>query len=186
MLALHNYHDVYGHFPPPVVMGPDGKTPHSWRIEILPYVEQQALYQQYKMDEPWDSDNNKKVLAQWPPVFRDPAAPGDSRETCYFALVGPATAFGSKDSKGTKFLEITDGTSNTIAIVEAKLPVPWTKPQDIDYDAEKAMPKFGGWHPGGFWVGMCDGSVRFLNNTVDQQQLRAMITKAGGELVALP
>ena len=186
MLAMHNYHDVYGHFPPPVVIGPDGKTPHSWRVEILPFVEQQQLYTKYKMDEPWDSPNNKGVLAQVPPVYRDPAAAADSQETNYFAFVGPDTALGSKDSKGTKIQEITDGTSNTICIVEAKKPVPWTKPEDIDYDAAKPMPRVGGLHPGGFWAGFCDGSVRFLGDNIDQQVLRNVITKAGGELVTLP
>lgn len=187
MLALHNYHDVYGHFPPPVVMGPDGKTAHSWRVAILPFVEQQQLYQQYKMDEPWDSESNKKVLAQMPVILRDPSADANGKDhTSYFALTGPTTAFGPTDGKGTKIQDITDGTSNTIAIVEAKRPVPWTKPEDIDYSAEKPLPKFGGWHDGGFLVGMCDGSVHFLMETLDQQTLRALLTRAGGELVMVP
>jgi beta-lactamase regulating signal transducer with metallopeptidase domain len=186
MLAMHNYHDVHGHFPPPVVIGPDGKTPHSWRIEILPYVEQAQLYQQYKMDEPWDSENNMKVLAQMPTVLRDPSADPNSKVTSYFALTGPATAFGPTDGKGTKFQDIRDGTSNTIAFVEAKRAVPWTKPEDIDYSPDKPMPKFGGWRPGGFIVATCDGAVRFVQDNLDQQVLRAMITKAGGEPLSIP
>ena len=183
MLALHNYHDVYGHFPPPVVVGPDGKTPHSWRLAILPFIEGKPLYDQYKLDEPWDSENNKRVLEQMPPSLRDPAADAGSKETSYFALVGPTTAFGEREGKGTQFPAITDGMSNTIAIVEAKRSVPWTKPEDIDYDPAKPLPKLGGWHAGGYFAGFCDGSVRFLAETLDQQTLRAMITKAGGELV---
>jgi hypothetical protein len=183
MLAFHNYHDVFGHFPAPVVLGPDGKTPHSWRVEILPFIEQQELYRRYKMDEPWDSENNKKILAQMPLQFCTPNADPAKLETNFFALVGSATALGSKDSKGTKLQEITDGTSNTIAIVEAKRPVPWTKPEDIDYDPAKPLPSFGGWSPGGFWAAFCDGSVRFLPDSTGQQKLRAYITKAGGELI---
>jgi beta-lactamase regulating signal transducer with metallopeptidase domain len=186
MLAFHNYYDVNGHFPPPVVIGPDGKTPHSWRVEILPYIEQQALFTAYKMDEPWDSDNNKKVLAQMPVVLCDPQADHTKFETSYFALVGPTTALGSKDGKGTKFQEITDGTSNTIAIVEAKRAVPWTKPEDIDYDPAKPLPRFGGWHTGGFWAAFCDGHVSFLNETNVAQQLPALISKAGGEPIINP
>ncbi|HJT34591.1 MAG TPA: M56 family metallopeptidase [Pirellulales bacterium] len=183
VLALHIYADVNKHFPPPVVIGPDGKTPHSWRIEILPYMEQEPLYRQYKMDEPWDSENNKKVLDQMPAVLRAPSAAPGSNETSYFALVGPTTFFGDKDSKGTTFMEIRDGTSNTIAIVETKRSVPWTKPDDIDYDPAKPLPKLGGWHPGGFIAGYGDGSVHFLQDTLAEETLRALITKAGGEVI---
>ncbi|MGH7134909.1 MAG: DUF1559 domain-containing protein, partial [Pirellulales bacterium] len=186
MLAFHNYHDVHGHFPPPVVLGPDGKTPHSWRVEILPYLEQQELYKLYRMDEPWDSDNNKKVLAQMPVTYREPQSDPTKSETSFLALVGAATALGPKDGKGTKFQEITDGMSNTIIIVEAKRGVPWTKPEDIDYDPAKPLPVLGGRRPDGFWAGFCDGSVRFIAANVAQQKLHAYITKAGGERITSP
>lgn len=183
MLALHIYADVNKHFPPPVVIGPDGKTPHSWRIAILPYIEQEPLYRQYKMDEPWDSENNKKILEQMPAVLRDPKADANSTNASYFALVGSTTLFGENGSKGTLFGDIKDGTSNTIAIVEAKRSIPWTKPEDIDYDPAKPLPRVGGWHPGGFIAGFGDGSVHFLQDTLAQEYLRALITKAGGEVI---
>lgn len=183
MLALYNYMDVNKHFPPPVVIGPDGKTPHSWRIEILPYLGQDALYRQYRMDEPWDSENNQRVLDKMPVQLRDPAADSNSKETSYFALIGPTTFFGAKGSRGTTLAEILDGTSNTIAIVEAKRSVPWTKPEDIEYDADKPLPKFGGIHPGGFIAGFGDGSVHFLSETLDERTVRNLITRADGEAV---
>jgi beta-lactamase regulating signal transducer with metallopeptidase domain len=185
-IALHNYNDTYGHFPPPVIIGPDGKMPHSWRVAILPFIEGKPLYDQYQMDEPWDSENNKKILAQMPAALRDPTADPASSSTSYFALVGPTTAFGDKDSKGTKIQDITDGTSITIAVVEAKRSIPWTKPEDIDYDPAKPLPKLGGWHAGGFLASLCDGSVHFLADTLAEEKLRALITKAGGELVTVP
>lgn len=183
MLAMHNYHDVNGHFPAAVVIGPDGKTPHSWRIEVLPYLEQNALYQQYKMDEPWDSDNNKKVLEKMPVVFRHPKA-ANTKDASYFALTGETTLF--SDNKGTNFAQVTDGTSNTIALVEAQREIPWTKPEDIPYDPAKPLPKLGGFEPGIFTAAIADGSVRNLQQNIDEKLLRALITKAGGEPANIP
>jgi hypothetical protein len=183
MLALHNYYDVNGHFPPPVLLGPDGKTPYSWRVAILPYIEQTALYNQYKLDEPWDSENNKQVLEQMPPVLRHPSADPNSKETSYLAVVGPETCFGEKNGKGTTFAEILDGTANTIMVVEAKLGVPWTKPQDTEYDAIYPSPELGGVRPTDFLAGYADGSVRALDISIDAELLRALITRAGGEKV---
>ncbi len=185
-LALHNYADARGHFPPAVVLGPDGKTPHSWRVEILPYLEITGvqLHKQYKMDEPWDSDNNKKILLQMPSVFRSPNDNEKSFHTAYFAVTGPETIF--FDAKGTKFQQITDGTSNTIMLVEAKRDIPWTKPEDIPVDADKPLPKLGGWTEGGFNATFADGSVRMVADKVDEDVLRALFTKAGREPVSLP
>jgi len=180
-LAMHVYLDAHQHFPPPVVIGPDGKTPHSWRVAILPFIDQQRLYEQYKLDEPWDSDNNKKVLAKIPALFRHPAADPESTSAGYFALVGAETGLGPKGGEGTKFPAITDGSSQTIAIVEAKRSIPWTKPDDIDYAADLPLPKVGGWFPNGFCAGFCDGHVAFLQDTLGEQTLRALITKAGGD-----
>ncbi|MGH7201232.1 MAG: DUF1559 domain-containing protein, partial [Planctomycetaceae bacterium] len=93
-LALHNYHDVHGRFPPAVVMGPDGKTPHSWRVEILPFLDAVRLYEQYRMDEPWDGEHNKQLIEKMPAVFRSPAATdGKPGIPSYFALVGQGTVF---------------------------------------------------------------------------------------------
>ncbi|HEV3004659.1 MAG TPA: DUF1559 domain-containing protein [Pirellulales bacterium] len=183
-LAFHNYADVNGHFPPSVAIGKDGKTPHSWRVAILPYVEGQEVYNQYKFDEPWDSDHNKTLLAQMPPYFRDAGAEPTTTVSSYFVLTGDSTIGGSKN--GTKFLEILDGTSNTILLVEAKRDIPWTKPEDIGYDPGKPLPKFGGWRAGGFNAALADGSVRFISDTIDEKVLRALITKAGGEAIPLP
>ena len=117
-LAFHNYHDVNGHFPTAAVIGPNGKTPHSWRVAILPFIEGTAIYNQYKFDEPWDSENNKKLISQIPIVFRDPGAEPADHSSSYYVLTGETTIFGPKD--GAKIATITDGTSNTILAVEAK------------------------------------------------------------------
>jgi len=182
-LAMYNYHDVHGHFPPAVLIGPDGKTPHSWRVALLPYLAQDALHQQYRFDKPWDSQANLKVLAQMPEVFRAVDDP-TSTATNYFVLTGPDTVFGKP--RGTKIVDVTDGTSFTLMLVEAAADIPWTKPEDLAYDAQQPLPKLGGVFEGGFHVALCDGSVRFIPASVEARVLHAMITRAGGEVFEFP
>src|SRR5262249_10507271 len=88
--AMYSYHDAHGRLPPAAVYGKDGKgtVPHSWRVELLPYLDESELYDQYHFDEPWDSDTNKKVLDKMPDVFRHPMAPKDSTNASYFVLIG--------------------------------------------------------------------------------------------------
>ncbi|HUG92824.1 MAG TPA: DUF1559 domain-containing protein [Planctomycetaceae bacterium] len=184
-LAFHNYHDVYGRFPPAVLYGEDGKTPHSWRVAILPFIEQARLYEQYRFNEPWDSEHNRTILAQIPDVYRHPDEPSDGTNASYFALVGEKTVFtGAKaprNEAGTRVSQITDGTSNTLLVVEAKRQIPWTKPEDIPFDPGNELPKLGGYTEGGFNAALCDGSVRFLSNAIQETVLRALITRGGGE-----
>ncbi|MCH7988260.1 MAG: DUF1559 domain-containing protein, partial [Planctomycetes bacterium] len=92
-LAFHNYHDVNKHFPPAAVIGPNNQTPHSWRVALLPFLGEQELYKQYNLNEPWDSPNNKKVLAKMPNVFRDPHMDANSTSSAYFVLTGDVTVF---------------------------------------------------------------------------------------------
>lgn len=178
-LAMHNYHDVYKHLPPAVVMGPDGKTPHSWRVEILPYIDQFALYQEYRMNEPWDSDHNKKLLEKIPDVFRCPSDASDSTNTSYFALTGKGTSF--EGDEGLSFAKFTDGLSNTFMVVETKNTVPWTKPEDIPIDFEKDLPEFGGWYQGGYIALMCDGAVKFISENIDEKVLKLLIQRNDGQ-----
>ena len=177
-LAMYNYHDTHGHFPPAVVLGPDGKTPHSWRVELLPFVDQNALYAEYRMNEPWDSAANLKVLAQMPNVFRSPFDDPKSIKSGYYALVGPGTVFG--EPAGVKVSQITDGTSNTIMFVEAKRDIPWTKPEDIAFDAERQLPSLGGFLDGMFAVGMADGSVGTLEVDLPKDKLKWLILRNDG------
>jgi hypothetical protein len=115
--------------------------------------------------------------------LRHPKAP-NAKNTSYFALTGETTLF--SDNKGTNLRDVTDGVSNTIALVEAQREVPWTKPEDIPYDPAKPLPKLGGYDPGTFTAALADGSVRILQQNIDEKQLRALITKAGGEPVNFP
>jgi uncharacterized protein DUF1559 len=178
-IALQNYHDTYKHFPPAVVMGPDGTTPHSWRVELLPFLEKQDLYDRYKMDEPWDSEHNKQLVKEAADLFSVPGeTPG---EDCgYFLVTGPGTAF-DKDQPPSELRNIIDGTSNTIGLVEAKRAIPWTKPEDIEIDPDKPLPKLGGFFDEGFGVGFLDTHVAFLPNDFDEKTLRALFSMGGRE-----
>ena len=181
-LAMHNYHDAYGKFPAAAICDKNGKPLLSWRVAILPFIEQNNLYQQFKLDEPWDSEHNIKLSKVVIKVYTHPQQPQDTFGLSHYRLFyGKDAMFDLKDGK--TFAQITDGLSNTILAVEAAEGVPWTKPDDFLYDAKKPLPKFGGLSANGFNVLMGDGSVRFLSNSVSEKTLRAMITANGGELI---
>ena len=184
-LAMHNFASVQEgepRFPPAVLIGPKGH-PYSWRVALLPLLEQQALYDEYRFDEPWDGPNNRKLIERMPAVFHDPgddeAKPGHAS---YFALTGAGTAFPDRP-QGMSFREMIDGTSNTILVVEARRPIAWTDPDDILVLPAGPFPVFGGNHPGGANALFADGSVRFLKDTIGAALLRALITPSGGEVL---
>ena len=185
-LAMHNYHAAYLRFPPAVVIGPDGKTPHSWRVEILPFLDQLELYEQYRMDEPWDSEHNKQLLEQIPDQYRCPEDDAFTTNSSYFALVGKGTVF--ENEKGQQIRDVIDGTSNTVMVVESKKAVPWTKPEDIPIDFSKDLPKFGGFYDKspGFNVLFCDGAVRFISSTIDPEMLKRVMQRNDGQVVEIP
>jgi beta-lactamase regulating signal transducer with metallopeptidase domain len=182
------------HFPPAVIYGKDGKGkyPHSWRVELLPYLKARELYDEYHFDEPWDSKANKNVLAKMPDIYRNPGDDVVSVNSAYYVLVGrlvdgnvegPAlqTFFSSKT--GVAFRQVTDGVANTIAIVEAKRDIPWTKPEDIQYDPKQPPPRLGGFFKGGFCIANGDSSARFLEEPIKDSALKAMISPAAGDRI---
>lgn len=181
-LAMHEYHDAMSSFPPAVLKGPDGETPYSWRVALLPYLGHEDLYEQYRRDEPWDSPHNLQLLDQIPDVYRTPGSSEDATNTAYFALVGPGTIFPG-EGKSRSLREVVDGAVHTILVVEAKREIPWTKPEDIAYDSERPLPELGGFRDGGFHVVFADGSVRFIPEETPESRLRALVSPAQGERV---
>lgn len=179
-LAMHNYHDVNKSFPPASIKGPNGVR-HSWRVALLPYLGLNELYNEYRLDEAWNSDNNKRVLAKIPDVYRAPGAKADSTSTSYFVLVGEGTPFHGDEGSGIR--DFLDGTSNTVLAVESKLNVPWTKPEDINYLPENGVPKLGGVHSGGFVTLFADGSARFLSSKVKDDVLHNLFRLADGNVI---
>ena len=186
-LALHNYHEQYGTFPPAFLPDNNGKPMHSWRVLILPYIDQLALYNQYDFSEPWDGPTNGRLLVQMPAVYACPshAASGTMTTTAYAGVFGEHCVF--RGSEPVAIKDISDGTVNTLIVGEAvKANIPWMKPEDIDI---KQYPTIGGAagfssdHAGGAQFLMCDGAVRFISASLVPQTLKALFTRDGKEQV---
>jgi RNA polymerase sigma factor (sigma-70 family) len=177
VLAMHNYLEQNKEFPAAAIVDKNGKPLLSWRVAILPYIDQDALYKEFKLDEPWDSETNKKAMAQMPRVYGEKGT-----KTHYRVFTGKGTMF--EGTKGVKISDVTDGTSNTAMIFEAADAVEWTKPEEFEYDAKTPLPKLGGVpYENGFLVGFADGSVRFISTKAKEATIRAIITRNGGEVI---
>jgi hypothetical protein len=160
----------------------DGKALLSWRVAILPYLEQVELYKQFKLDEPWDSDNNKKLIEKMPKLYAPIRVKAKEGETFYQVFSGPQTLHDPK--RPARYpASIADGTSNTGLVFEAGEPVIWTKPEDLVYDPKKPLPRLGGLFDGQSHVGMCDGAVMRLKKDPDETELRKLILPADGEVL---
>ncbi len=187
-LAMHNYHDKYGVFPPPVVIDRrTGKPLYSWRVLLLPHLEEEALSHEFKLDEPWDSPHNRPLLEYMPKVYAHPSDPEPS-STHYQVFVGPGTVFEPSwpiRIAGIRSADITDGLANTLLVVEAADAVPWTKPADLTYRPDQPLPKLGVPFGASFNVLMADGSVIPVRHGIKEQVLRALITRNGGENVGV-
>jgi DNA-directed RNA polymerase subunit RPC12/RpoP len=187
-LAFHNCEAVFGGMPAGIYDS-SGKIGLSWRVAILPFVEQESLYKQFKLNEPWDSENNKKLIPQMPKIFAPPAA-GPEGKSFYRIVGGPKSIYPDlltqkgtpgQVAKGLSLSRVTDGTSNTALVFEAADPVEWTKPDDLVLSPGKP-PRVGGVFADGFWIARGDGSSTFVRTT-DPKQLEALFTATGGEIV---
>jgi hypothetical protein len=184
-LALHAYHAAYECFPPAFVAENAGRPMHSWRVLILPYLDEECrkLHAQYNFSEPWDGPQNKKLLDRRPAVFACPTrAHGACRQcTAYAAVFGPQCVFRGTDPVSKA--EITDDMNETLLIADVtEADIPWTKPQDIDITQHpKPGDRLGlsSDHVGGFQAVFADGGVRFLNSSIGQATLKALSTRNG-------
>ncbi len=171
-IAAQNYHDTNKVFPSQSM----GKG-LSWRVALLPHIEQDALYQQFKLDEPWDSPNNKKLIGLMPDIFKHPTAKANPGHTYYQAVNGPGTIM--EKGKKIKITMVKDGTSNTVLFLEGAKAVPWTKPEDVAYDGKKT-PSFGVNSNGKVFVVLADGTVKILAKKFVQRHFGALVGRADG------
>ncbi len=191
-LALHNYSRDYGCFPPAYVADKDGRPMHSWRVLILPYMENRTLYKEYNFSEPWDGPNNKKILASRPcwgyTCISDQNA-NDSSSTCtsYAAVVGPGTAWPGSTSKKPAELAPADQTIMLVEVTDAD--IPWTAPRDVDLSRASAMISskhfpdtefFFHTTRAGVNVAMADGSVHHMPGGALESDVLPDLLKIGG------
>ena len=187
LLAMHNYHDVYRHFPAAYGMKKDGTKLLSWRVYLLPQLDEFALYKEFHLDEPWDSEHNKKLIPRMPKFFASPSLPEELAKkgmASYVVPVGEKTIF--EGSEATSFAKVTDGTSNTIGVLEADAEhaVIWTKPDDLKIDWKEAKKGLHFWKSGAssvFLAAFGDGSVHALSEKLDPATLKRLLQMNDGE-----
>jgi prepilin-type processing-associated H-X9-DG protein len=160
---------------------------------ILPYLDQKPLYDRFDLNSPWDSPQNRELLAKRPWVYESPDVKSDPGATFYQVFIGAGTAFESP--QGTTLKDFPDGTDKTLLVVEAAEPVPWTKPIDLPYMAVAQLPPLGGVFKAGsrpfdvrgadgFHILFADGSVQFVyQQKIQETVLRALVTRNGAERI---
>ncbi len=188
-LALLNYHDEYGSFPPAYLVNERGEPQHSWRVLILPFLENQALYNAYDFGEPWNGPHNIRLLSAMPPIYGCPSTSSSLQGyTSYVAVVGPHTAWPGSSSRVDN--EMTDGTGNTTLVLECNTQqIPWLAPQDLELNEALDLltgndaTKTGNHRSEDFFhryyhgrnMAMADGSVRYSGNCVDRETWQALL-----------
>jgi Protein of unknown function (DUF1559) len=178
--AMHAYHEKNGRLPPVAIFDKDGRPLLSWRVLLLPYLDQEELFRQFKLDEPWDSPHNIALLPKMPWDFAPlPGVPPLGPNTTPFqVLVGKGTAFEGRE--GMRLKDDIPRSSYTLLIVEAHNGVPWTKPQDVEYRADEPLPKLGRFFKGRAYGVMADGvAVCIHESEVKESTLRASILRNG-------
>jgi prepilin-type processing-associated H-X9-DG protein len=179
-LALLNYHDVYGSYPPAYTVDTSGQPLHSWRTLILPFVEQQAIYDQIDLERPWDDPVNLPFSEIEIPAYVCPSTPSSTpADTTYVAVVDASGIFSG--SQGSSIRSVSDGTSNTVLVTETDPTnaVNWMSPQDISLQTFIDGGAAATVHTGGCNCAMADGAVIFLSNTASPAEREAMVSKAG-------
>ena len=184
-LALLNYEVAHKSFPAASITDKQGRPMHSWRVAILPYLEQAHIYEQYNFNKPWNDPENIILESQIPEVYRCPSVDLPPFHTTFQVVVGETTPWGA--NKFTRIRDISDGTANTISIVEGSKPVHWMEPTDLDLDLINFVPgqfppELASHHAGNEIYLMFSGSVVPLDKAYDGQQLKGLLQHRDGVL----
>ena len=187
-IALHNYHDVHGSLPPAYIADQNGKPMHSWRVLILPYLDQQALYDAYDFNEPWNGVNNRKLHNAMVSTYRCPSSSGHTHSN-YYAVLGDDTCW--PHDQGRRWSEISDGLANTVLVCEARgHGSNWMEPADISiedstrsfsYDVRHHHEGFFYEHWHGRNVALADGSVHFAGRGMSSMDWHYALTVNDGQ-----
>jgi hypothetical protein len=189
-LAMLNYESAKKTYPPAASYDAHGKPLLSWRVLVLPYLDEMELYKQFHLDEPWDSEHNRKLIAKMPQMYADPdlviRMSIDEGHTTCVVPVGEGLVFEGRE--GMRLREIKDGTSNTVLVIEVEpeRAVVWTKPEDWEVDMKNPLDGLKRTDRDWFTTAWCDGHVKILSNSIEPDQLRAMLTRDGREVVKNP
>jgi hypothetical protein len=182
-LAMFNYESAKRHFPARAIFDKTGKPLLSWRVAILPQLEEMELYKQFHLDEPWDSAHNKPLIDKMPGAYVKPGRENDGK-TVFLVPVGTGLAF--EGDKGLTEGAFSDGTSKTILAIEANddHAVPWTKPDDLEVDLNKPFDGLRDTEAGGIFCAVfADGHTIGITKQCDLDTFKALLTRNGGEVI---
>ncbi|MEL7498267.1 MAG: M56 family metallopeptidase [Planctomycetota bacterium] len=183
-LSILNYEAAYRELPMVSMRREGSKFPHSWRVAILPFLDENELYEQYRFNEPWDSEHNQKVTSKMPDVFRHPSQPAGATQTHYLGFQGPGTVLG--DAQPASFADIIDGTSNTILLVDSVKSVHWAKPEDIPVELGNMKSMLREYRDGEGICVLVDGSSPSLNlKKISEKTFGHLILRNDGNVVLL-
>lgn len=186
-IAMRQYHAEHGCLPRAFWKSATGERTLSWRVALLPYLEAKQYFEQIDVSKPWDSPENEKARIFRIPTYWMPIEDNSPlTDTSYVVITGPGTLF--EEGRSLTFAQCTDGLQDTILAVEVQHShIHWSEPRDFDIRTLRLQ--INGAHgagisspwPGGAHVLFADGSVRFLRNELLESELKAMITRGGGE-----
>jgi hypothetical protein len=177
-LAMHNYHVSRGSFPAAASHDAAGRPLLSWRVHLLPWLGEEELYRQFRLDQPWDSPHNSALLTRAPEVYR--TSEGIAGQTRIVAVIGPGGPFSL--TRGPALRDFTDGPDQTILLVECgqDRAVPWTQPDDAQFDPHNPIAPLGAIDEEGFLALFGDGRVEIISPRIAPEELRDLFTHAGG------
>lgn len=181
-LALRNYESMYQSLPPAYTVDSSGNRLHSWRVLILPFLEEQSLYDSIDLTKPWDDPANREFGSKMPSIYRCPSSEMKRDETTYKVILAPDSCFPFAEAR--RMSEITDALSDTAMVIEASpdTAVPWMSPSDAEFEFVLGFgPETQFSHQSGTHIGFADGDVVFLSGHTSETLRRAIVSVNGGE-----